>query len=78
VTTQLQLINIISILIIIIIIIIIIQTGPGAHPTSYTMDTGSFLGLKRPGHGIDDPPISSTEVKETVELYLCSLSGPLL
>jgi len=23
-----------------------LQTGPGAHPTSYTMDTGSFPGVK--------------------------------
>jgi hypothetical protein len=26
-----------------------IQTGPGAHPTSCTMGTGSFPGVKRPG-----------------------------
>jgi hypothetical protein len=24
-----------------------IQTGPGAHPASYAMGTGSFLGVKR-------------------------------
>ena len=23
-----------------------VQTGPGAHPASYTMDTGCFLGVK--------------------------------
>ena len=23
---------------------------------SYTMDTGSFPGIKRPGHGVDHPP----------------------
>jgi hypothetical protein len=33
-----------------------VQTGPGAHPASYTMGTGSFPGLKRPGHGVDHPP----------------------
>ena len=27
-----------------------VQYGPGAHPASYMMDTGSFLGVKRPGH----------------------------
>ena len=32
------------------------QTGPEAHPVSYTMGTGSFLGVKRPGRGIDHPP----------------------
>jgi hypothetical protein len=29
----------------------------------------SFLGVKRPGRGIDPSPQSSTEVKERVELY---------
>jgi hypothetical protein len=54
-----------------------VQTGPGAHPASYTMGTGSFPGVKRPGRGIDHPPPSSAEVKERVELYLYSTSGPL-
>ena len=31
----------------------------------------SFPGVKRPRHGVDHPPPSSAEVKETVELYLC-------
>jgi len=35
-------------------------------------------GVKWPGHGIDYPPTpSSVEVKERVELYLYSPSGPL-
>ena len=35
-----------------------VQTIPGAHPASYTMGTGSFPGVKRPGRGIDHlPPI---------------------
>ena len=35
-----------------------VQTGPGAHPASFTLGTGSFSGVKRPGHGIDHlPPI---------------------
>jgi len=46
-----------------------IQTGPGAHPTSYTKDAGSFPGVKRPGHSVDHPLPSSVEVKEGVELY---------
>jgi len=33
-----------------------VQTGPGAHPASYTMGTGSFSGVKRPGRGVDHPP----------------------
>jgi len=53
-----------------------IQTGPGAHPASYTMGTGSFPRVKQPGHGIDHPPPSSTKVNERVELSLCSPSGP--
>ena len=36
-----------------------VQTGPGAHPTSCTMGTGSFPGVKRPGRGVDPPPPSS-------------------
>jgi len=38
--------------------------------------TGSFPGVKRPGRGVDHPPQSSAEVKERVELYLYSTSGP--
>ena len=36
----------------------------------------SFWGVKRPGRGFDHPLTSSTEVKERVELYLYSPSGP--
>ena len=39
-----------------------VQTGPGAHPASHTMGTGSFPGVKRPGRGVDHPPSSSAEV----------------
>jgi hypothetical protein len=52
-----------------------VQTGPGAHTASDTMCTGSFQGVNRPGRGVDHPPRSSAEVKERVELYLCSPSG---
>ena len=45
-------------------------------PASFTMGTGGFPGLKRPGRGVDHPPPSSAEVKERIELYLCSPSGP--
>jgi len=53
-----------------------VQTGRGDHPASYTMVTGSFLGKKRPGRGVNHPRPSSVEVKERVELYLYSHSGP--
>jgi hypothetical protein len=53
-----------------------VQNGPGAHPASYTMATRSFLGVKHPGRGVDHPPPSSSDVKERVELYLYSSSGP--
>ena len=32
------------------------QTGPGAHPASCTIGTGSFLGVKRPGRCADPHP----------------------
>jgi len=51
------------------------QTGPGTYPTSYTMGTGSFVGVKWPGHGVDHPPPSGDEVKERVDLYLYSPYG---
>jgi len=35
-----------------------------------------FPGVKLPGRGVDHPPPSSVEVKERVELYLYSTSGP--
>jgi len=33
-----------------------VQTGPGAHSTSNTMNAGSFPGVKEPGRGVDHPP----------------------
>jgi len=33
-----------------------VQIGPWAHPASYTMGTGYFPRVKRPGRGVDDPP----------------------
>ena len=32
------------------------QIGPGAHPASYTMRTGSFPGVNWPGRDVDHPP----------------------
>ena len=53
-----------------------IQTGPGAYLASYTMGTGSFLGVKSPGRGVDHISTTSAEIKERVQLYLYSPSGP--
>jgi hypothetical protein len=53
-----------------------VQTDPGVHPASYKMGTGYFPGVKRPGRGVDHPPQSSVDVKERVELYRYSTSGP--
>jgi len=41
-----------------------VQTGPGAHPASYTMGTGSFSGEKRPGRGVDHPPHLAPRLKK--------------
>jgi hypothetical protein len=34
------------------------------------MGTGTFPGVKRPGHGVDHPHPSIAKVKERVELYI--------
>ena len=52
-----------------------VQTGPGAHPASYTKGTGSFLGVKRPRRGVDHPPPSSAKVEGRIELYVYSPLG---
>jgi len=41
-----------------------VQTGPGAHPASYTRGNGSSPQLKQLGCGINHPPPSSTMVKQ--------------
>jgi hypothetical protein len=35
-----------------------------------------FQGVNRPGRGVDHPPPSIAEVKERVQLYLNTASGP--
>ena len=55
-----------------------LQTGPGAHPASYTIGIVSFAGVKRPGRGLNHPPLSSAEVKERVELYLPTPPGAFM
>jgi hypothetical protein len=41
-----------------------VQTGPGAHPASYTMGTGSFPGVKKPGRGVEHPPHLAPRLKK--------------
>ena len=36
----------------------------GAHPASYTMGTGSFVRVKRPGRDIDHPPHLAPRLKK--------------
>ena len=50
-----------------------VQTGPGAHPASCKIGTGSFPGVNcGRGVGLTLPPPSSGKVLERVELYLYS------
>jgi len=53
-----------------------VQTGPGALPASCTVGTWSFPGVKRPGRGVVHPSLCGPEVKERVEVYFYSTSGP--
>jgi hypothetical protein len=48
--------------------------GPTQPPIQWV--PGHSRRVKRPGRGVDHPPPSSAEVKERVELYLYSPSGP--
>ena len=41
----------------------LVQTGPEAHPASYAMSNGSFLGVKWPERGVGHPYSSSKKVK---------------
>jgi hypothetical protein len=55
-----------------------VQTGSGAHRTSYPMGTGGpFPGVRtRPGRDVDRSPPSNAEVKNELELYLLSPQAP--
>jgi hypothetical protein len=53
-----------------------VQTGPGAHPAPYTMDTGSYPGVKRPRRGVSYLTTSSAEVIHKVQLYVYPPSRP--
>jgi len=50
-----------------------IQTGPWAHPASWTVDKVSVLSIKWLEHGINHPPPSSAMVRERIELYILLL-----
>jgi hypothetical protein len=54
-----------------------VQTGPGAHPASCTMFTGSFPGVES-GRGVTltPHPLLVPRSKNKVELYLYSPKGP--
>ena len=41
-----------------------VQTGPGAHPASYTIGAGSLPGVKRPGRGVGHPLYIAPRLKK--------------
>jgi hypothetical protein len=41
-----------------------VHYGPGAHPASYTMDTGSFPRVRRPSRGVDHPSHLAPRLKK--------------
>jgi hypothetical protein len=41
-----------------------VQTGPVAQPASCTMGTSCFPGVKRPGPGVDHPPLLAPKLKK--------------
>jgi len=41
-----------------------VQTGPVAHPASYTIVTGHFPGVKRPGRGVAHSPHLGPRLKK--------------
>jgi hypothetical protein len=55
-----------------------IQTGPGDHTASYTMDTRSFPGLSRPRRGTDHPSHLAPRLKKTyssIYIYIQGVPG---
>ena len=55
-----------------------VETGPGVPPSLlYHGYRASFREVEWPGRGVNHTLTCSAEVKENVELYLRSPSGPL-
>jgi hypothetical protein len=52
-----------------------VQTGPGAHPASCTMDSGSFPGVKRPRRGVNHPILLAPRSRKSRAIPLPP-SGP--
>jgi len=53
-----------------------VWAGPGAHPSSRKIGTGSFFpGVKYPARGVGHPLLSSVQIKVRVDLNPCSISG---
>jgi hypothetical protein len=51
-----------------------VQIGPVAYPTSYTMGTGSFPGVKRSALDVDHPPPFIADMIRYM-LYLLTVIG---
>jgi hypothetical protein len=41
-----------------------VQTGPGTHPATYTVGTGSCPEVKRPKRGVNHPPYLTLMLKK--------------
>jgi len=50
-----------------------VQTGPGVHPTSYTMGTGSLPVAKRPGRSVNHSPHLTPKLKKEYSYTATSL-----
>ena len=52
-----------------------VQTGPGVHPTFYTIVTASFPfpAVKRPWRGVDHPPHLTPRLKKSRAIHLLLL-----
>jgi hypothetical protein len=55
-----------------------VQTGGVANPAFYAKGIRSFPGVKRLGRGVDHPPSSSAEFKESVYYFPSGTSWPIL
>jgi hypothetical protein len=41
-----------------------VHTGHGAHPAYFTVSNGSLAGVKRPWHGVNNPPHLAPRLKK--------------